>query len=214
MKIWALLLLIFTAVGCSSAKSEQKDAGSVVLPRVTDDRQNLVLTWFADGGAGVGSSVSDVPETARSEVRVQDPTIPPEQQDPKWIFFADLTKKGADGAYPVRKEDRSEYEKKRREKMVASVPPSVGPSAAPGDASVIMYSTKHCPVCHKARRWLLEQKIPYVEKDLETNPGAAMELAQKGKAQNVSTRGVPVFDVGGRLVPGFDPGAIKQLLAQ
>ncbi len=76
-----------------------------------------------------------------------------------------------------------------------------------------MYATTHCPVCHKARRWLLEQKIPYIEKDLEKDPAAAQALQAKGKAQGVPTSGVPVFEINGQLVPGFDPTIIKKLLA-
>jgi glutaredoxin len=76
-----------------------------------------------------------------------------------------------------------------------------------------MYATKTCPVCKNARRWLLDQGIPYVEKDLEVDEAAAAELAAKGKAQGVPTSGVPIFEIRGRLLPGFDPGAIRAALS-
>jgi glutaredoxin len=76
-----------------------------------------------------------------------------------------------------------------------------------------MYATRHCPVCKTARRWLLDNKIPYVEKDVERNQAAARELAQKAKAQGFVASGVPVFDVRGRLLPGFDPAALKAMLS-
>ena len=66
----------------------------------------------------------------------------------------------------------------------------------------------------QARRWLLKQKIPYVEKDVESDQAAAAELQQKGLAQGVPVRGVPVFEIYGHLLPGFDPSRIISLLNQ
>jgi glutaredoxin len=76
-----------------------------------------------------------------------------------------------------------------------------------------MYANKHCPLCQKARRWLLEQKIPYVEKDIQQDRAAAGELMAKGKAQGIPVTGVPVFDVGGKLIPGFDKATIRKVWA-
>jgi glutaredoxin len=221
-------VLMIAAIGCSSSENrreqEKKDTPSV--PVVTDERTDLIYSWFADGGSRVASSVSEVSSEARSEVRVQDPTVPPENRDARWIFLADLTAPDANGRYPVRAEPRSKYEAERqREKAVedttkasalaqgsAQMPlPPLGSAA--GSAGVIMYATRHCPVCKNARRWLLAEKIPYVEKDVELDANAAQELAKKGQAQGVATSGVPVFDIGGRLVPGFEPEIIKKLWA-
>jgi glutaredoxin len=77
-----------------------------------------------------------------------------------------------------------------------------------------MYSTTHCPVCHKARRWLLEAGVPYRERDIEKDEAAAHELSQKGQAQGLPVSGVPVFEVGGRLLPGFDPAALRAAIAR
>ena len=76
-----------------------------------------------------------------------------------------------------------------------------------------MFSTRHCPVCQQARRWLVDQQIPFVERDIERDPAAAAALQQKGRAQGVPTSGVPVFEINGRLLPGFDPPSIRKLLA-
>ena len=138
----------------------------------------------------------------------------PEARDPNLVFVADLTHPKPDGSYPVRAVKRGDYEK-RQSKLKPQAPPqaAAGPTvAAAGDAKVVMYATKTCPVCKTARRWLLDQGIPYIEKDLEADQAAAAELAQKGKAQGVSTSGVPIFEVRGRLIPGFDQGAIRSAL--
>ncbi len=218
-----LLMLAGSLSGCTTS-SEQADKDTddarVETPVVSDERGDLILSWFADGGPQVASSVAEVPEGARKEVRVQDPSVPPEKRDPRYIFLADITAKDASGRYPVRVEKRADYEQKRAKIAAARRPAapaqSMGPGAAAalssGKAPVIMYATRHCPVCVKARRWLLERKIPYIEKDVERDQKAAQELAAKGRAQGVSTSGVPVFDIRGRLVPGFEPGAILKIL--
>lgn len=241
MKPTLTLLLLSTLLmlgmsGCgdknSSPIKDEVSQAAVSVPKVTDDRADLVLSWYVDGGPEVGASVSDVPDGAKKEVRVQDPSIPPEKRDPEVVYIADLTKKGSDGGYAVKAVKRSEFEatrqaerdkaaKKRAEALAAlsrqGTPSGTAPTInlSPGSAPpVVMYATKHCPVCVKARRWLLEKKIPYVEKDLESDGAAAVEVQKKGQAQGVSTNGVPIFEIGGRLLPGFDPARIVAMLVQ
>ena len=219
---WLFILGISLALGqstCSSPRgqNEQADAGAPPLgPIVTDERTDLLFSWIADGGPTTANTVAGVPETVKKEVRVQDPSIPPEKRDQRWIFFSDLTAPKTNGHYPVRAMRRADYEAKR--KKVPENPagsggtPPLAQGAPASGASVVMYATKTCPVCMKARRWLLERQIPYVERDVEQDQGAAAELAEKGRAQGVPISGVPVFEIRGRLLPGFDPGAIQQAL--
>jgi glutaredoxin len=211
------LLLTAFALGCKGG-GESADAGIVAaagsIPVVNDARKDLVLTWFGDGGPSVASSVAEVPMEARREVRVQDPTIPPEARNPDVVFIADLTRSNPDGSYIVKATRRADFEKKRSKLSPAvPVPPSEAEAtAAAGGTQIVMYATKHCPVCQNARRWLLDRGIPYVEKDVEENEANAKELAAKGQAQGVPTTGVPVFEIRGHLLPGFDPEAIQALL--
>ncbi|MDD5309726.1 MAG: glutaredoxin family protein [Deltaproteobacteria bacterium] len=211
-----VFLFVALAAGCvSRGRSDGTDGAKAPAPPVVDGaRKDLVLSWFADGGPHVASSVAEVPAEARKEVRVQDPSVPPEKRDPRWIFLADLTAPGKDGRYPVRAEPRDAYEVRHRPPPATSASAASGPVASgnPTGADVVMYATRTCPVCQKARRWLLDQGIPYVERDLDADPKALGELAEKGRAQGVPTSGVQVFEIRGRLLPGFDPAAIvKQL---
>ncbi len=225
MRCFVPALILLFGCACSTEQTEKNEtAVSVETPVVTDDRTDLILSWFADSGPEIASSVAEVPKEARGKVRVQDPTIPPEKQDTRWIFFANLNSPGKNGRYPVQKELRTAYEAKRQKATLRSSPqtspgasrlnPSGMPALPPGGSPVIMYATRHCPVCINARRWLLNQKIPYIELDIEKDPKAAAALMQKGKAQGVPTSGVPIFEIRGRLVPGFDPGIITQLLTK
>lgn len=215
---------LLAAWSCSGT-AESPDQTAPTKPVINDARDDLLLSWFADGGSATASSVAEVPEGARAEVRVQDPAIPPEQRDPEWIFLADLRRPGKDGRYPVRAERREDYEAGRRRVLEAArdaarkvaeaqgAPLELVPGPGAADAPVIMYANRTCPVCQKARRWLLDQKIPYLEKDVQKDRAAAAELATKGRAQGVPVTGVPVFDVGGKLIAGFDKDAIRKALS-
>ncbi len=221
ISIASALALASVVAGCAANEGDAAKTHEARLPVVDDQRDDLVLTWFASGGAQTGTSVSDIPAEHRKEVRVQDPTIPPEEAVPSLVFIADLTKPGPGGRYKVAAVSRELYNGKRRAAAEAArtagtpgigdVPPiRFGPDGKP---QLIMYATTTCPVCVGARRWLLDEGIPYTEKDVGRDRSAAAELAQKGKAQGVPTGGVPVFDIGGRLVPGFDKSIIRKLLA-
>ena len=78
-----VVLPVLAVLVCSCPSNEPEitadTAPGPTPPVVTDARSDLVLSWFVDGGAEIGSSVAEVPRHARKNVRVQDPTIPPEQ---------------------------------------------------------------------------------------------------------------------------------------
>jgi len=214
MKKLNILFFLLLVVGCSTpleneTKEDAKDEKqTLVMPSVTDERKDLLLSWFADGGSVMGSSVADVPIEARKEVRVQDPKIPPEKRNNNLVFLSDLTAPKINNQYQVKAIKRKTYEAIHRKALA----PTESRTAKQSKHSVIMYATKHCPVCVKARRWLLEQKIPYTEFDLETNPDRAKSLALKGKKQGVSTNGVPIFEINGQLLPGLNKEKILQIL--
>ena len=204
MRFAAIFLSVFL-FGCADSSSKEqasKNDKNPAAPVVTDERTDLVFSWVADGGPQVGSSVEKVPPGARKAVRVQIRICRRRMRDPSIMFLADLTMPGADGRYPVKTISRTEYEAGRRAAVPVSNPVI--------NQTVVMYATRHCPVCVKARRWLLEQKIPYVERDLELDKQAAQDLQKKGQAQGVPTNGVPIFEIDGRLLPGFDKATIPR----
>lgn len=243
LSVLVFSLSIFQA-GCSKSPSKPgpgEASAEPVTPRVTNNRRDLIFSWIGDAGPQVATSIEDVPPNQRSEVRVQDPTIPPEKRDNRWLFFADLTRPDIKGEYPVRAVSRSEYENARSEELRSALPeqniPPAGQRAPEGQskgpgtlsnadpnpsgestkggtagAEVVMYATRHCPVCIKARRWLIAEGIPYLEKDIERDRQAAESLAAKGRKQGIPVNGVPVFEIRGQLVPGFDPGVIRSLV--
>ena len=77
---------------------------------------------------------------------------------------------------------------------------------------MIVYSTAWCGYCKRAKAWLTARNVPFVAKDVETEPAAAEELEAKKQAAGMGGQGgVPVIDVGGQLIHGFDVPALERL---
>ena len=59
--------------------------------------------------------------------------------------------------------------------------------------------------------FLKKEKIPYEEKDVEKDKQAQQELACKALKTGTRVNGVPVLDIGGTLLLGFDRDDILRL---
>ena len=73
--------------------------------------------------------------------------------------------------------------------------------------TVTVYSTETCPWCDKLKDWLKENKIKFQEIDVGKNQAAAMEMIKKSRQM-----GVPVTDIDGNIIVGFDIVKLKHLL--
>ena len=92
---------------------------------------------------------------------------------------------------------------------------AAAPAPAAGGAPVVtIYGTSWCGACKAARQYLTERKIPFADKDVERDADAARELAAKAAKMGVPTDRVPVIDVRGRLLLGFDKARIESLLGE
>jgi glutaredoxin len=69
------------------------------------------------------------------------------------------------------------------------------------DPKITIYSTSWCAFCHTEAQWLDHLGIPYVKKDIEEDKAAYEELMSKNGG---SYSGVPVTDVAGDIILGFD----------
>lgn len=73
--------------------------------------------------------------------------------------------------------------------------------------SVLVYTTPTCPHCRTAKRFLAERQIPFREVDVTRSSQAAAELQRKS-----GQTGVPVIDVNGSVIVGFDQRRLVQAL--
>lgn len=91
------------------------------------------------------------------------------------------------------------------------LPRSVLDRAAP---VVTVYGTSWCGACRSARQYLTQRRIPFADKDIEKDPEAARELSEKAARLGVPTDRVPILDVRGRLLIGFDQARLETLLGE
>jgi glutaredoxin 3 len=73
--------------------------------------------------------------------------------------------------------------------------------------NVQVYSTPTCPYCIKAKKFLEESGVEYEEKDVSSSAEAADEAVKKS-----GQMGVPVLDIEGEIIVGFDKDAIRGAL--
>ncbi|MBN1170230.1 glutaredoxin family protein [Candidatus Micrarchaeota archaeon] len=72
---------------------------------------------------------------------------------------------------------------------------------------VIVYSTTHCPWCVKLKDFLKQNNIQFEERNANENHDYAAELQQKSGGL-----AVPVTDVNGKIIVGFNVPKLKEAL--
>lgn len=213
-----VLALSLLVAGCKGRASPAAEA--VPLPIVTDTSTDLLLTWIDDKGEfHVEQKVGDVPSASRDVVRVADPVKDPPKLDD--VFVADLRAPGADGAYPVRTMSRPDFEKiavERRQQrgkvLAAQGAASVALGDLPTGATVIIYGASWCGPCHQAAAYFKRRHVPFIEKDIEQDGGAAREMHAKLASAGMRGGSIPVIDVRGKVIVGFDERAVERALGQ
>jgi glutaredoxin-like YruB-family protein len=73
--------------------------------------------------------------------------------------------------------------------------------------SVKVFSTPSCPWCTRAKDYLKSKGVDYTDLDVSQDRNAAMEMIQKS-----GQRGVPVVDINGTIIVGFNQPEIDKLL--
>jgi glutaredoxin len=201
---------------------------------VSDASEGLLATWIDEkGDFHVEQKLTDVPLVGRDAVRVVDPTKEDGTHSDR-IFVADLRTARPDGTYPVKVMTRADFDAlavQRRSKnggdTLANNPTPPAPSGAPGDTpgaqtdpspaarpAVIIYGASWCSACHDAMAYLKRKGIPFVEKDIEQDAKAAQEMRSKLARAGLRSGSIPVLDVRGHVMVGFNPREVDAALGQ
>jgi len=72
---------------------------------------------------------------------------------------------------------------------------------------VIVYSTPSCPFCYSLKEYLKEKNISFEEIDVSENEEKLKEMIKKS-----GQMGVPVVEVDGNIIVGFDKEKIDKVL--
>jgi glutaredoxin 3 len=72
---------------------------------------------------------------------------------------------------------------------------------------VTIYTATWCAFCHAAKDYLTKMGISYVDKDVEKDPKFGQEAVTKS-----GQMGIPVIDIDGTIIVGFDRPKIDAAL--
>jgi len=75
--------------------------------------------------------------------------------------------------------------------------------------NVIIYSTPTCVYCKLAKEYFKQNNVPFTEKDVYMDEAARNEMIEKS-----GQLAVPVIDINGKIVVGFDRGAISSMISK
>ena len=73
--------------------------------------------------------------------------------------------------------------------------------------TVKVYSTQACPYCHMVKEFLKKNNIKFEDIDVSSNHEAANEMIEKS-----GQMGVPVTDIEGEIIVGYNISALKKAL--
>ena len=76
-----------------------------------------------------------------------------------------------------------------------------------GKGNVLIYSTPTCQYCHKTKEFLNKHGIKFKDIDVSSDSKAAKEMVEKS-----GQMGVPVIDINGTIIVGFDESALRKAL--
>lgn len=180
-------------------------------------QEPAILTFAGERGRFVDTAkLAEIPNEARGLVRVallDDQKRPPAGK----VWVANLNQSQEGGLYALELIQRGDFELfalgMGRSSKVA-LPEGLEPpkQIAPGE-KVIVYKTAWCGVCNKVQSYLKQKGVAFVAKDIEKDKSAAAELQAKAQKAGVATGSVPIIDVSGQLMVGFDRRRLDEMLA-
>jgi glutaredoxin len=188
-----------------------------------DDTANLMLTWVDEqGDFHVVQQVSAVPEDRRDRVRAV--VMGQEAGTGQYVYVANLKSKGADGSYPVQVLTREQWDSigadRRKARLEAMAPKadavaSAHAPLAPGEKPyAIIYGADWCKPCHQAEDFLRGLGVDVTKKDIEQSNAAQAEMQQKLAKAHRTGSSIPVIDLMGNILVGFNPDVLKRLVEQ
>jgi glutaredoxin len=228
-----LVLAIAALPACKKPVPEVPPPAAQKLPAFDVTAEGKWLYTYADD-SGRFVTVDDaakVPAGARRVVRVIDPAKAAERTDLVSVYVVDLDEVLKKGKAPAHSLSREGFETAALLQLApgesspfpapagtapapAAAPGEAPPLPPPGAAVVTVYGASWCGACKQARAYLRERRIPFADKDIEKDAAAARELREKAGRLGVPADRIPIIDVRGRLLVGFDRARLEALLGE
>jgi glutaredoxin 3 len=74
---------------------------------------------------------------------------------------------------------------------------------------ITIYSATWCGFCHATKQYLDKLGVKYTDRDVDHDPQAIVESVEKS-----GQRGIPVLDIDGEIIVGFDRPRIDAALKE
>jgi glutaredoxin len=237
-----VFFLVVVVAACHKKKDAVvEDLGASAPLVVKDSSEGFLFTWIDEkGDFHVEQKAGDVPLIGRDAVRVVDPSQEDGTHAGR-IFVADLRTAKADGTYSVKPMARAEFDelavarRKGKTATLDGVDASSGVPTPPGGGglagmdfpslpnpganqdqaarpAVIIYGASWCGPCHQAAAYFKAKGIRFTEKDIEADRGAQREMQAKLTKAGLHAGSIPVLDVRGKMMIGFNAQAVDQAL--
>ena len=100
-------------------------------------------------------------------------------------------------------------ELRRIDPEAAAKEPSKVVEAKFPSGGIVMYCSKWCKDCMKAREWLHSRDLDYTEVDIYATPGATKQLREWAGGPLIT----PTFDIDGTIVLDFDEEKLKEVIS-
>lgn len=224
--IWTMLVSLM--IGC---QSERKVAPADAGQKQPDGSKTSVVYSYVDdsGKIRMASTIQEVPEANRDQVVITDTASSRSRRlATDRILVVDLRKESDGRPLNYSVVDLDSLRRKQKperdiqdpgalgshvvQKAADQMKRALGLGKPAGSARVILYSAPWCGFCKKAAKHLRDKGVQFEEKDIEQERSAAVELSRKLRQAGLSGGGVPVLDIGGAIVVGFNKQKIDELL--
>ncbi len=227
-----VLLACVALLGCRKSVPATPTVAETSLPPIEVSKDGAWLfTYVDDAGAfATVDKLDAIPAPSRRVVRVVDATRgAAERRDSAQVYVVDAEALGKLGKVKAKALSREAFETG----ALSQLPPGessawprntadligAGATADGGvgldganKAVVTVYGASWCGACKAAKQYLSRRKIPYAEFDIEKDERAARALAEKAARLGVSADRIPVIEVQGRLLIGFDEKRLEAVL--
>jgi glutaredoxin len=180
-----------------------------------------VLTYAGDRGVFRDTSkIEDIPDEAKKVVRIK--LLDGAREPDGTVWIANLLEPTSDGTFALLPLPRQEFEEYalgqgRASKVelggIENLDDEAGNGSGASPDDIILYKTAWCGACKQLQAYLDRKGVKYTAKDIEASPEAARELAVKAKKAHVPMGSVPMIDVRGQLMVGFDRARLEHMLA-
>jgi glutaredoxin len=221
---WALV--VACALGMGACEPERPPAPSAEAVKqgataasdqvwLEQGASKVVLSYAGERGRFEDTGdPAEVPERARGLVRVT--LLEGPKPAPSQVWVANLRELEADGRWRLQTVPRDLFEELALGEGLSSdvvLPEGLQPpDKIDRTSEIVVYATAWCGVCRKLTAYLDRKGVAYVEKDIEKDQKAAAELVAKARKAGINASSVPVVDVRGELMVGFQRARLEKLL--